>query len=338
MVKEAEESKQETMGNGQSLPYGVSRYYAALAESLDPAKDPIAAQFVPTEAEGDLRPYESVDPIADGRYMVSPRVIHHYHDRVLILVNDRCATYCRHCFRRHFTGHDTGRIQPADIEAALDYLRERPHVEEVLLSGGDPLMLGDDELEKIIRRLREGVHPRRLLFRIATRMPVVLPARITQAFARMLAEATDRCAWVVTHANHPRELTDAFGMAVSHLVDQGIPVLNQAVLLRGVNNAVDVLENLFRGLIQLRVKPYYLFQGDLAAGTAHFRTSIEEGLDLMDALRERVSGLAMPCYAVDLPGGGGKIPLTRASVAEIHESEYVLLDASGRRYRYPREV
>ncbi len=319
------------------LPTGVSRYYAGLARVADPTADPIAAQFMPTAAEANILPYESTDPIADVRYTVSPRVIHHYHDRILILVNDRCATYCRHCFRRHFTGHSTGRLLPAELEGAVAYLRATPHVEEILLSGGDPLMLADDELAGIIRHLREGVPERPLLFRLATRMPVVLPTRITAALADTLCAAADRRLWVVTHANHPRELTPAFAQAVAHFIDHGIPVLNQAVLLRGVNNNADTLEALFRRLLHCRVKPYYLFQGDLAAGTSHFRTSIEEGLDLMDALRDRLSGMAMPCYAVDLPGGGGKIPLTRGTLAAIHPDHYLLRDHHGCLHRYPRE-
>lgn len=319
------------------LPVGVTRYYAELAREQNPATDPIAAQFMATEAESDIQPYEDLDPLCDQQYLVSPRLIHHYRDRVLVLVHDRCAVYCRHCFRRHHTGRG-GRIQPDEVIQAADYLHRTPQVEEVLLSGGDPLMLPDVHLRHLIETLREGAAPRRLLFRIATRMPVVLPERITDDFVDMILETTRHCAWVVTQVNHPRELTSAFEQAVARCIDRGIPVLNQSVLLRGINNRVTTLEKLFRGLVQMRVKPYYLFQGDLAAGTRHFRTSIEEGLDLMDALRARVTGLAMPCYAVDLPGGGGKIPLTRASVGEIREKEYVLLDGQGCRYTYPREV
>ncbi len=337
-MTEPEESIITRMEPASRLPYGVSRYYASLAREADPLRDPIAAQFIPTDAENTVKPYESTDPIADQQYMVSPRVVHHYHDRILILVNDRCATYCRHCFRRHFTGHDSGRISELELRGAADYLRATPRVQEVLLSGGDPLMLADSELATIICSLKVAVPERPLLFRLATRMPVTLPARITPALADMLLDATDRRIWVVTHANHPAELTAAFRQGAATLIDRGIPMLNQAVLLKGVNNSADVLESLFRTLIQCRVKPYYLFQGDLAAGTSHFRTSIEEGLDLMDELAIRLSGMALPCYAVDLPGGGGKVALTRASLIKIGETAYTIRDRQGRDHTYPREL
>ncbi|WP_244437931.1 KamA family radical SAM protein [Salinispira pacifica] len=319
------------------IPYGVSRYYASLAENENPDSDPIAAQYIPRPQEQITLPEESSDPIADEQYSVSPRVIHHYHDRILILVNDRCATYCRHCFRRHFTGSSDGRISSGELDAAAEYLKKTPQVQEVLLSGGDPLMMSDRELSEVIIMLKNAVPGRRLLFRLASRMPVVLPSRITRDLVQTLSAAADKRLWVVTHANHPRELTPEFEQAVSRFVDGGIPVLNQAVLLRGINNSADTLEALFRGLIQMRVKPYYLFQGDLAAGTSHFRTGINEGLDLMDELRSRLSGMAMPTYAVDLPGGGGKIPLTRETVSQDGDAGYILKDRQGRVYRYPRE-
>jgi len=176
-----------------------------------------------------------------------------------------------------------------------------------------------------------------LVFRIATRMPVVMPSRVTHALVERLREHGKGRVWVVTQVNHPREITSAFAEAVGLFVDRGIPVLNQAVLLRGVNNDLDVLAALFGGLLRVRVKPYYLFQGDLAAGTSHFRTTIDEGLDLMDGLRDRLSGMAMPTYAVDLPDGGGKIVLTRATVQGIEDGSYILLDRAGKRHRYPYE-
>ncbi len=320
------------------LPYGVTRYYAALAGSAPSTSDPIAAQFLPSPQENQTLSYEAADPLCDSRYMVCPGVIHHYHDRVLILITDRCATYCRHCFRRHFTGRSQGRMRAAALDKAVAYLKTVPQVEEIVLSGGDPLTLSDAVLCRVIQRLREGVTDRPLLFRLASRLPVVKPSRITPALVDALQKAGERRLWLVIQVNHPHELTPAFEKAVACFIDRGVPVLNQTVLLKGVNNKVSTLETLFRRLIQLRIKPYYLFQGDLAAGTAHFRTTIEEGLDLMDALRERLSGMAMPCYAVDLPEGGGKIPLTRSSIAEIREDVYILQDSRGRCYAYPRET
>jgi len=315
------------------LPYGVSRYYAALAEREDPATDPIAAQYVPRQAEHRALPYEDPDPIGDAEHQVTERLIHNYHDRALLLVNDRCAVYCRHCFRRHFTGHADGRLTDTQLDAACGYLLSKPQITELLLSGGDPLMLPDRELFHAIDRLLE-VNPDYIL-RLCTRMPVVLPSRITTTLAQGLGKRGN--VWVITHANHPRELTAEFSTSVRTLMAEGIPTLNQAVLLRGINDQVGTLEELFRGLLRIRVKPYYLFQGDLASGTAHFRIPIERGIELMESLRARLSGMAIPTYAVDLPGGGGKVPIEKA-LLRMERNAYVFRGPGGKEYRYPREV
>jgi lysine 2,3-aminomutase len=315
------------------LPFGVSRSFAGLAESRDPAEDPIAAQFVARPEEQIILAYESADPIGDSRYLAAPRLIHHYPDRVLLLVSDRCATYCRYCFRRHFTGNGGGQITPEQLEAACAYLERTPAVHEVLLSGGDPLMLSDRDLERVIRRLLQ-VDPGYIL-RVCTRVPVVHPARVTEDLAAMLGSAGS--VWAVIHTNHPREVTDEVRAAVRRFITAGVPVLSQSVLLRGVNDRVETLEELFRSLVKAGVKPYYLFQGDLAAGTAHFRVSLEKGMSLMKELRGRLSGIAMPTYAVDLPGGGGKVPV-ESSLLRVEEDAYVLRGPDGREYRYPRET
>ena len=316
-----------------SLPYGVTRYYAGLAESEDPRADPIARQFVPTEDELVTLAYETGDPIGDTRYLVAERLVHHYRDRALILVSDRCATYCRHCFRRHFTGHGGGRITSGQIDAICAYLARTRDIKEVLLSGGDPLMLSDQELESLIRRLKDV--DASYIIRICTRMPVVLPSRVTESLATMLGGFDS--IWAVIHANHPREMTDAFRAGIRRLLAAGVPVLNQAVLLRGVNDDADTLEALFRGLVRAGVKPYYLFQGDLASGTAHFRVPIERGIELMRLLRGRLSGLALPTYAVDLPGGAGKVSI-ESSLLRTEADAYVLRGPDGREHRYPREI
>jgi lysine 2,3-aminomutase len=316
---------------GTRLPFGVSRYYAGLTASRDPRTDPIAAQFVPTASEELTLPYESRDPLGDSRHLVAPRLVHHYADRALLLVSDRCATYCRFCFRRHFTGNGGGGISTVELEEACAYLSRTPAVREVLLSGGDPLMLSDHDLERILARLR-SVDPEYVL-RICTRMPVVLPSRVTEDLAALLGGFESL--WVVVHANHPRELTDEFRNAVRRLRGSGVPVLNQSVLLRGINDDAEVLHALLRGLVQMGVKPYYLFQGDLASGTSHFRVSISRGLELMRQLRARLSGLALPTYAVDVPGGG-KVPV-EASLIRVEPQAYVLRGIDGGEYRYPRE-
>jgi lysine 2,3-aminomutase len=314
------------------LPFGVSPFYARLARTEDPRSDPIAAQFVPTAGEQTVLPYESPDPIGDTRYLAASRLVHHYPDRALLLVSDRCATYCRFCFRRHFTGNGGGRISETQLEDACGYLSRTPAVKEILLSGGDPLMLSDRELGKIIRRLLQV--DAGYIVRICTRMPVVLPSRVTEDLARMLGSFAS--VWVVVHANHPRELTDEFRRGIRLLLAAGVPALNQSVLLRGVNDDADTLEQLFRGLVRFGVKPYYLFQGDLAAGTAHFRVPLDRGIALMQELRRRLSGLALPTYAVDLPGGG-KVPVESSLLREEPDA-FVLRGPDGSEYRYPRET
>jgi lysine 2,3-aminomutase len=313
------------------LPFGVSRYYADLARDGDPRSDPIAAQFVPTQAEQTVLSYESADPIGDTRYLAASRLVHHYPDRALLLVSDRCATYCRFCFRRHFTGNGGGRISDAQLEEACGYLSRTPGVKEILLSGGDPLMLSDRDLGLVIHRLLR-VDPGYIL-RVCTRMPVVLPSRVTEDLARMLGNFGS--VWVVVHANHPRELTGEFCRGIRLLQASGVPVLNQSVLLRGVNDDADTLEELFRGLVRVGVKPYYLFQVDLASGTAHFRIPMQRGIALMQELRRRLSGLALPTYAVDLPGGG-KVPV-ESSLLRTEPDTFVLRGPDGGEYRYPRE-
>jgi lysine 2,3-aminomutase len=293
----------------------------------------VAAQFVPRPEEAIALPYETADPLADDHFQVAPRVIHHYRDRVLILATDRCATYCRHCFRRHFTAGESGRITREEVERAAEYLAAHPECREALVSGGDPLTLPRAHLRLLLSRLRSARPD--LLYRVATRMPVVQPAAITRKTTAMLAGFQPM--WIVIQANHPAELTHEFRRATGLLIDHGLPILNQTVLLRGVNDDADTLERLFRGLVSARIKPYYLFQGDLATGTSHFRTSIDAGLRLMRELRGRLTGLALPTYAVDLPGGGGKIALNEASVARREADWYVLRDPDGTEYRYPRE-
>jgi len=313
------------------LPFGVSRYYAGLARTQDPHSDPIAAQFVPTSGEQAVLPYESTDPIGDTRHLVASRLVHHYPDRALLLVSDRCATYCRFCFRRNFTGNGGGRISDAQLEEACDYLSRTPGVREILLSGGDPLMLSDRDLRFVIHRLLQV--DAGYILRVCTRMPVVLPSRVTEDLARMLGSFGS--VWVVVHANHPRELTEEFRRGIRLLQAAGVPALNQSVLLRGVNDDADTLEQLFRGLVRFGVKPYYLFQGDLASGTAHFRVPMQRGIALMQELRRRLSGLALPTYAVDLPGGG-KVPV-ESSLLRTEPDAFVLRGPDGGEYRYPRE-
>jgi len=323
--------------DGTSLPCRSTSFYRALASSEDPTRDPIAAQFVPRPEEQYREQHESEDPLADRRFLVTERLIHRYPDRVLLLTTDRCAVYCRHCFRRHFTGGRQGAPSSKEMDKVLAYITENPDIKEILLSGGDPLTLTDSQLAMIL----DGVRAARpdIIVRICSRIPVVNPSRITEATAQVLAgpepDARLASTWFVTHANHPREVSRSFTAAARLLMGSGIPVLNQAVLLRGVNDDIDTLEELFRALYRARVNPYYLLQTDLAAGTSHFRVPISQGIAIMQELRRRLSGPAVPVYALDLPGGGGKVPI-ESSLLRLEPSAYIFQGPDGLEYSYPR--
>jgi len=318
-------------GDADRLQFLVNPYYASLAK--DRPDDPIRRQFIPLIDEYDVKECELTDPLGEASYSPVPRLVHRYRDRVLLLVTDTCAMYCRHCFRRSFAGHEGRTVSPGEMDQVAAYLAEHREVNEILLSGGDPLTCSDGKLESILGKIRQ-VRPE-MVIRMATRLPVVLPQRITDELADLLHRYGPL--WVVTQFNHPREITDQSRKALDRLVDRGIPVLNQSVLLRGVNDSVALLEELFQTLVRLRVKPYYLFQGDMAAGTSHLRVSLERGREIMKTLRTRISGLALPVYAVDMPGGGGKIPLTEDYAVGEDDENYYFKNIEGKVYSYPRE-
>ena len=315
-----------------SLRFAVTPYYCGLARPDDP-DDPIRRQFLPRAEELEVRPYELPDPLGEGLHGPLPRLVRRYRDRALLLVTGRCATYCRFCFRRHFASQAERDIAPEELERACAWIGERPEIEEAILSGGDPLILGDDRLAGVLEALRRA--RRGLLLRLHTRLPAVLPARVTADLARRLGAL--RPLWLVTQFNHPRELTPASLEALERLSAAGVPLLNQSVLLKGVNDDAGVLAALFRGLQRAGVKPYYLFQPDLARGTAHFRPSLRRGLELAARLAEQLSGVARPVYALDLPGGGGKVALHAGSASRVRDGWYLLEDGAGRGYRYPVE-
>ena len=313
------------------LPFAVTPYYLELAE--DRADDPIRRQFVPSEAELTTRAYELTDPLGEERFMPVPRLIHRYTDRALVLTTDSCAVHCRHCFRRRFTGSGRGAPTMHELTSIASYIESHAEIREVLLSGGDPLTLATPRLGELVDRLRSVRGD--LVLRIATRVPVVAPDRVDRSVVELLAGV--RPVWMVVQVNHPRELTAASESVLSSIVAAGVPVVTQTVLLRGVNDSVSVLESLFSRLVGLMVKPYYLFQGDLAPGTSHFRVSIDRGLSIMRELRRRISGLAMPVYAVDCPDGGGKVPLTEQYLEKRVDGWYILRAPDGTRYQYPME-
>ncbi|MCA8932455.1 MAG: lysine-2,3-aminomutase-like protein, partial [Rhodospirillaceae bacterium] len=291
----------------------VARRYAtaitpAMAELIDPADpdDPIARQFLPDVRELNEAPGERSDPIGDVAHSPLPGLIHRYADRVLLTLHHACPVYCRFCFRRTRVGPGGAALDAAGLEAALAYIDGHPEIWEVILSGGDPLLISPRRLDRVLGRLDAIGHVG--VVRLHSRVPVADPSRVTPDLAATLRRA-DTAVWMSVHTNHPRELTEDAAAAIARLVDAGVPVVSQTVLLRGVNDDPAILEALFRRLVRLRVKPYYLHHPDAAPGTAHFRLSLAEGQAIAGALRGRVSGLCQPTYVLDIPGGHGKVPV-----------------------------
>jgi lysine 2,3-aminomutase len=320
-------------GAAPRLPFALTRYYLSLFS--DSPSDPLRRQSVPRIEELSITDNESDDPLCERNYSPSPSFVHRYEDRALFLAGDQCALYCRHCFRRHYTGRgENGCSLEEKSEAAAAWLEQHSEIRELLISGGDPLMLPDERLGFILETFR-AARPD-LVFRIGTRMPVVLPSRLTGDLARILRSFAPL--FTITQFNHPAEFTEASSSAVARLVDAGIPLLNQSVLLRGVNDSEEVLKKLFSGLVAMRVIPYYLFQPDLAAGTSHLRPSLGRGIGLMRSFRQRLSGLSTPLYAVDLPGGGGKVRIPLEPPPPLADGRFLLKSPDGKVWPYPDEA
>ena len=277
----------------------------ALAALIADARDPIGRQFVPHPDERLLAPHESPDPIGDDALSPLPGIVHRYADRVLLKPLLICPVYCRFCFRREHVGPDGGLLTEAQLDAAYAWIGDRPAIREVILTGGDPLMLSPRRLRAIMAALSAIPHVETI--RLHSRLPVAQPERLTGAMAD--AMESDRAVWLVVHANHAREFTDAARAALRRVQRRGIPVLGQSVLLRGVNDTAAALEGLLRAMVAARVKPYYLHHLDPAPGTARFHVPIAEGQALLRRLRGRVTGLAWPTYVLDIPGGAGKVPI-----------------------------
>ena len=317
-----------------SLQNVAARYAVAitpvLADLIDAsdAADPIARQFIPDERELQLQPEEKPDPIGDGAHSLVEGIVHRYPDRVLLKLVNACAVYCRFCFRREMVGPGRGALAPAQLAAALDYISRAPQIWEVILTGGDPLLLPPRRLKDVLARLAAIDHVK--VIRIHTRMPIAVPERISSPLVDALRPG--KATFVVLHANHARELTAQARGACARIVDAGIPMLSQSVLLRGVNDNVETLGALMRALVECRIKPYYLHHPDLAPGTAHFRTSIGEGQAVLRALHGRYSGLCQPYYVLDIPGGHGKAPVGPTYLSA--DSAYVT-DFQGVRHAYP---
>lgn len=287
-----------------ALRMAISPYYASLIDPEDP-DDPVRKQAVPTPAELVRHPGESADPLREDADSPVPGLVHRYPDRVLLLITDQCSMYCRHCTRRRLAGQTDRPRSRKELAAAMDYIKKTPTVRDVVVSGGDPLTIGDQKLEEVLEQLSAIEHVE--IIRIDTRTPVVLPQRITPELARMLANYHPL--WVNTQFNHPNELTPESARACDILSRAGIPLGNQSVLLRGVNDCPVLMRELVHGLLKMRVRPYYLYQCDLSFGIQHFRTSVGKGIEIVEGLRGHTSGLGVPVYVIDAPGGGGKIPV-----------------------------
>ena len=309
----------------------VTADVAALIDPADP-HDPIARQFVPDATELAVLPIERADPIGDDVHSPAAGIVHRYPDRVLLKPVQVCAAYCRFCFRRETVGRGHG-LSPSELGAALDYIRAHCEIWEVILTGGDPLVLSPRRLAAMVRALAAIDHVK--VIRVHTRVPVVEPRRITPALVRAL-KAPGKATYMALHANHARELTPKARAACTRLVDAGIAMLSQTVLLRGVNDDAATLAELMRALVECRIKPYYLHHADLAPGTSHWRIGIEEGQALMRALRGRLSGLCQPTYVLDIPDGYGKVPIAPCAVTPDGASGgWLVEDGAGVRHTYP---
>lgn len=324
-------SPDETLVNsGTQLPLSITPYYLSLVSGDDPDQ-PLRKTVVPRISEWIKMPCESDDPLGEDHQSPIPGLVHRYPDRVLFLLLDFCSTYCRYCTRSRVVGH--GRLSPAKArwEKAMNYIANTPSVRDVLLSGGDPLILNDDRLEWVLSRLRQIPHVE--IIRIGTKVPAVLPQRITPKLVKMLKRYHPL--WMSLHFVHPDECTKETIKACAMLADAGIPLGSQTVLLKGINDSVQTMKDLMHALMKMRVRPYYLYQCDPITGSGHFRTPIEKGLDIIRGLRGFTTGYAVPTYVVDAPGGGGKIPLMPDYVQEHTTEEMVLKNYENHSFRYP---
>jgi lysine 2,3-aminomutase len=308
----------------QTLRMAITPYYLSLIDPHDP-HDPVRRQAIPSKLELHISDADLLDPLHEDEDAPVPGLTHRYPDRVLFLITDMCAMYCRHCTRRRFAGQTDAQSPSARIQQGIDYIAAHGEIRDVLLSGGDALLVSDRVLESIIKRLREIPHVE--IIRIGTRTPVVAPQRITDELVNMLRKYHP--IWVNTHYNHPNEVTPEAIKACTKMADAGIPLGNQSVLLRGVNDNVDVMKELVHKLVKMRVRPYYIYQCDLSMGLEHFRTPVSKGIEIIEGLRGHTSGFAVPTYVVDAPGGGWKIPVAPTYIISQGHGKVVLRNYEG---------
>jgi len=321
LTKEEEDGIAKTLN---ILRMAITPYYLSLVDTENPYC-PIRKQCVPTISETHRAKADLLDPLHEDEDSPVPGLTHRYPDRVLFLITDVCSMYCRHCTRRRFAGHKDAECSDDNIEKALEYIEKTNEIRDVLLSGGDALMVSDERLEYIIKRLRAIKHVE--IIRIGTRTPVVCPQRITDDLVNMLKKYHP--IWINTHFNHPYEITEESSKACEKIADAGIPLGNQSVLLRGVNDCTSIMKKLVNELVRIRVRPYYIYQCDLSMGLEHFRTPISKGIEIMENLRGHTSGFCVPTFVVDAPGGGGKIPIMPNYIISQSPKRVVLRNYEG---------
>ncbi len=330
IVRLSPEERAALLQAGAKLPVAITPYYMALISADDP-EQPLRRTVIPRPGELLRLAGESDDPLGEDADSPVPGLVHRYPDRVLLLVSDTCSAFCRYCTRSRMVGHGRLGVLPQRVELGLEYIRRTPAVRDVLLSGGDPLLLSDERLGWILERLRQIPHVE--LIRIGTKVPAVLPQRITPQLCRTLKRFHPL--WMSLHFTHPEECTPECATACARLADAGIPLGSQTVLLRGINDSVETMKRLVHELVKMRVRPYYLYQCDPISGSAHFRTPVSKGLEIIEGLRGHTTGYAVPTYVIDAPGGGGKIPLQPDYVVGREGSDLLLRNYEGKVFRYP---
>ncbi|MCX7926623.1 MAG: lysine 2,3-aminomutase [Candidatus Omnitrophica bacterium] len=312
------------------MAMAITPYWATLIDPEDPAC-PIRRQAIPTANEFKISPYEMNDPCGEDNDSPAAHLVHRYPDRVLLLATESCAMYCRHCTRRRMVGKEDKQTTSLERwQAALEYIRANKKVRDVLISGGDPLVLEDELLEMLLKEIRSIAHIEFL--RIGTRVPVTLPQRITPQMISMLKKYAPL--WISIHFNHPKEITRRTTIACEMLADAGFPLGSQTVLLKGINDRPSIMRKLMHELLKIRVRPYYIYQCDLVRGTQHFRTPVEVGINIIEKLRGHTSGYAVPTYVIDAPGGGGKIPIGPTYLVSQAKGKYVLRNYEGKVFTY----
>ena len=325
-----QEERSGVLLSGNKLAMAITPHFFNLVDQDDP-DCPIRRQVIPRIEETLDDDAEMADPCGEDSHMPVPGLVHRYPDRVLFLVTDRCASYCRYCTRSRVVSGAGDQELETSFEAAYEYLEEHTEIRDVLLSGGDPLLFSDGKLEKILERLHAIEHIE--FIRIGSRVPIFLPQRITKEFCEMLQKYHP--VWLSVHTNHPRELTTEVREALERLANHGVPMGNQSVLLRGVNDDADVMKTLVHKLLRCRVRPYYLYQCDLIQGSSHLRAPVAKGIEIIEALRGHTTGYAVPQFVIDAPGGGGKVPINPDYVVEQDETKTVIRNYEGKTFRYP---